>query len=293
MKLSVREMATLVVIPFSEMSSTFAFINNVGRIAFVVLTHRSPCTPRGAANDTNWFTNILRPFLPEAMDADSLKEQENIRRMQYPEQYPATYEMNEISIDEDRSSREAQLVRPLLKQTQLESRPLKIIYDARKDGWSAASFHGCVDSFGAAVVLGKTKSGAYVGGYNPKGWASTGGARPSVAAFLFYEKFSQSKDGVVFQKLRKVGGGGLACSFDEPNYGIAFGPDALVINLQQPNPQVAKSKLGPYYEQGPDELSSILSSGREELIDLKILVGRYEKGEDIPYSGAVLDMTSG
>lgn len=88
---------------------------------------------------------------------------------------------------------------------------------------------------------------------------------------------------------------GLACSFDEPRYGIAFGPDALLIGLnQESNRQLAQSKLGPYFERGPDELRSLFSpGGSAKLTELKVLVGIYENNDDIPYSGAVLDMTSG
>lgn len=230
-----------------------------------------------------WLDNFLPKNDPEA---------EATRMKQFPEQYPATYEMSTITDSSD--SKDAALVRPLLKQTQLEERPLQLAYDASKHGWSPRAFHEKVDGKGCAVVIatGKTKSGQItVGGYNPKGWASYGGARPSVAAFLFY-----SKDNGEFQKLKKVGGGGLACGRDEPDFGISFGPDALVIGLQPEGRQkLAASKLGPYYERGPDDLSSLFGEGGNaiQLDNVKVLVGKYEPGEEIPYNGAVLDMTSG
>ena len=50
----------------------------------------------------------------------------------------------------------------------------------------------------------------------------------------------------------------------------------------------ATSRLGPYFERGPDDLHSLF--GRvTTLAELKVLVGVYEPGEDIPYSGGVLD----
>ncbi len=63
------------------------------------------------------------------------------------------------------------LFRPLLSRTQLESKPLRLAYDAERDGWSPAAFHRGVDSFGAAVVLAVTEGGAIIGGYNPEGGA--------------------------------------------------------------------------------------------------------------------------
>ncbi|KAL3921508.1 MAG: hypothetical protein SGILL_002713, partial [Bacillariaceae sp.] len=165
--------------------------------------------------------------------------------------------------------------------------PLQLVYDAQKKGWNPTAFHQAVDGKGASVVIAETVEGNVCGGYNPKGWSSLGGARPSVAAFLFYQKAPGK-----FQKLQKVGGGGLACARDDPDFGISFGPDALVIGLQPGRERIAQSKLGPYFERGPQDLTSLFG-GVEELMQLKVLVGCYEEGEEIPYSGGVLDMTSG
>ena len=239
-----------------------------------------------------WLDN----FLPAPIEKDDSQ-----RRKDFPEQYPATYELSEIILESDKTSaREIAVVRPLLKQTMLESRPLQKVYDAGLHGWNARNFHNKVDGKGAAVVLAtymersSPKVLRFVGGYNPKGWSSNGGARPSVASFLFYEK-SLENTSIVFQKLQKCGGGGLACANDEPNYGISFGPDALVIPLQGQQPRFASSKLGPYFERGPDDISTIFqnSGGSVKLESLVVLTGLYDDGEDIPYSGAVMDMTSG
>jgi hypothetical protein len=51
----------------------------------------------------------------------------------------------------------------------LETRALKCVYDSNKDGWTPAAFHKGVDKKGPGVILARTKSGAVVGGYNPKG----------------------------------------------------------------------------------------------------------------------------
>jgi TLD len=229
-----------------------------------------------------WLEKFFEPQQESSSSSSSSR-----RQAQYPEQYPASYQMNEVTVEEDEHLAEAKLIRPILKNTQLESRALQVIYIANQNGWNSRAFHGAVDGKGAAVVLAKTRDGMICGGYNPKGWASLGGARPSVAAFLFYERAPGT-----FQKLQKVGGGGLACARDDPDFGISLGPDGLVIGLQPGRERLAQSKLGPYFERGPEELGSLFG-GTTELAELKILVGKYNDDEEIPYAGGVLDMTSG
>jgi hypothetical protein len=65
-----------------------------------------------------------------------------------------------------------------------------------------------------------------------------------------------------------------------------------VIGLQQGGKRLAQSKLGPYFERSPENLAGLFGVATE-LSELKGLVGIYKSGEDIPYSGGVLDMTSG
>jgi hypothetical protein len=250
-----------------------------------------------------WFDSLFPAPIFDSSSADIDRQQ------QYPEQYPATYDLSDIQVSSDNA--DAKLVRPLLKQTQLESRRLRVAYNARSmsQGWNPQAFHRAVDGQGAAIVLAKAakssnnkNSKEWFGGYNPKGWSSLGGARPSVAAFLWYTTTTTAthtdankKSGATtkLQKLRKVGGGGLACAKDDGNTGIWLGADGLVIPLEEGQPHRAQSKLGPYFERGPDNLSSIFGTGAVELTELKVLVGVYERDEEIPYSGGVLDMTSG
>lgn len=111
-----------------------------------------------------------------------------------------------------------------------------------------------------------------------------------MAAFLFYQ--TTAADGSI-QKLGKVGGGGLAYAKDDPDTGIWLGADGLVIPFAAGQPRRAQSKLGTYFERGPEELSSIFEGSVVELTQLKVLVGVYQEGEEIPYPGGVLDMTSG
>ena len=255
---------------------------------------------KSAVQLQGWFDNLLPAPISDSSSAGS------DRQLQYPEQYPATYDLSDIKVSSDDA--DAKLVRPLLKQTQLEFRRLRVAYNARSQGWNPQAFHRAVDGQGAAIVLAKASrssnenSKEWFGGYNPKGWSSLGGARPSVAAFLFYTTTATTttdtnKGGAnkILQKLRKVGGGGLACAKDDGNTGIWLGADGLVIPLVEDGnePRRAQSKLGPYFERGPENLSSIFGAGTAQLSELKVLVGVYEHGEEIPYAGGVLDMTSG
>ena len=202
----------------------------------------------------------------------------------YPESKPATYDLlpgGPFAFSPE------DIVKPLLKQTQLEKRKLKVIYNAKKDGWDGRKFHQKVDGKGASVVLAKV-GGQWIGGYNPRGWASLGGSRPSIAAFLFYQKFPFGG----WQKLRVTRTGGMACGNDEYNNGIFFGSDGLVIPLNGDRPRIVASRLGYFYECGPDNRSTLLpTKGVDTLLDeLYVVSGVYAKGEDIPNSGGVTDM---
>ncbi|KAG7371396.1 TLD domain containing protein [Nitzschia inconspicua] len=173
----------------------------------------------------------------------------------YPESNAATYELLDVGLPFEFG--DAALVRPLLKQTQLEGRPLLVVYDANKHGYNAQIFHQKVDGKGACVVLCKAQ-GQWIGAYNPRGWASLGGSRPSRAAFVFYEK-NGFLPGGGWQKLRVMGGGGNACANDLFDRGIYMGAEALVIPLDGPNPKGVASCLGTYYESGPQRKSTLLA----------------------------------
>jgi len=202
----------------------------------------------------------------------------------YPESKPATYDL--LPDEFGFGFRPEIFVRPLLKQTQIENRKLKVTYNAKKDGWDALAFHRCVDGKGASVVLAKVK-GRWIGGYNPRGWASLAGSRPSVAAFLFYGKTFGG-----WQKLRVQRSGGMACGRDEYDTGIYFGADALVIPLSKPRTRSVTSRLGYFYETGPEERTTLLPvKGQDATVDeLYVISGVYANGEDIPNSGGVTDL---
>lgn len=148
----------------------------------------------------------------------------------FPEQYPPTIDQWADPVEGD--TPEMALLRPFLKNTNLETRGLKLTFDANRDGWDPVKFHSKVDKLGGGIVYGTTRAGIQFGGYNPKGWVGYGEARGSIAAFLFvigsrYARKS-SDPGI---KLIKVGGPGLA-QMDLPESGPSFSPDALVIPME-------------------------------------------------------------
>jgi hypothetical protein len=126
----------------------------------------------------------------------------------FPEQYPATttdFDVEPVETDD----KDMATLRPLLKNTNLEKRGLRITYDANRDGWDAYKFHQIVDRQGPAIVLCQTRLGVVCGGYNPKGWVGYGEARGSIAAFLFRRKNSLGGS-PQWTKLKKVGGASYA-----------------------------------------------------------------------------------
>ena len=209
----------------------------------------------------------------QQVTSENRKKRSNI--VTYAEGQPATYEMNDNVVPFEFG--DAAFVRPLLKQTQLETRPLQVVYDANKDGYDAKIFHNQVDGKGAAVVLAKV-GGRWCGGYNPRGWASLGQARSSVAAFLYYQT---GPFGNGWQKVRVARTGSMACGNDLYDDGIWFGADSFVIPLRKPNPRKVSSRLGQYFETTPEGKLTILPKPvlEYDLQELKVLTGVYAEGE--------------
>ena len=120
-------------------------------------------------------------------------------------------------------SADVAVFRPLLAQTQLEAKPLRLAYDATRHGWAAATLHRGVNTFGACVVVARTVGGAVVGGYNPKGWIGLGEEdRPSMAAFLFcWPDGDTSRSAIKLPKVRQLLAWGCAlpcqCAHHRPS----------------------------------------------------------------------------
>jgi hypothetical protein len=205
-------------------------------------------------------------------------------RERFPEQYPAT--KTEFADPVESDDRDMKIIRPFLKNTNLEFRALKLSYDANRDGWNPLKFHEKVDKKGGAVVLLETRMGIVCGGYNPKGWVGYGEARGSIAAFLFVVGSKFDKPGAPGTKLIKVGGPGLAV-IDNPENGPSFGADSLVVPLADGNERMARSKLGSYYERFEDGTNSLFGKDASvQLKNLKVFHGVYEEGEYIPFTDA-------
>lgn len=201
----------------------------------------------------------------------------------FPEQYPAV--LDEWADPVEGDDKEMALLRPLLKNTNLETRNLRLTYDANRDGFDPVTFHSKVDKQGGAIVFCTTRAGIQCGGYNPKGWVGYGEARGSIAAFLYILGGKYAAAGAPAIKLRKVGGPGLA-QMDLPESGPSFSPDALVIPLGKDG-RVARSKLGSYYERLPDGTNSLFGKDSNvQLRDLKVYHGVYAEGEYIPFTDA-------
>jgi hypothetical protein len=198
----------------------------------------------------------------------------------FPEQYPATIDEWAEPLDTD--DKEVAKLRPLLKNTNLEERPLKLVYNANRNGWNANAFHVAVDKKGPSLVVCTTTAGLVCGGYNPKGWVSYGEARGSIAAFWF----CFNPDGTA-TKLRKVGGASLA-QIDEPESGPKFGADSLIIPLDKKNPKLARSKLGSYYERFREDANNSLfrKASNAQLKEFKVYQGVYGPDEYIPFTDA-------
>ncbi len=158
----------------------------------------------------------------------------------FPEQYPATLDEWADPVESDDAT--MAMLRPLLKNTNLETRGLRLTYDANKDGWDPAVFHSKVDKQGGAIVFCTTRAGIKCGGYNPKGWVGYGEARGSIAAFLYILGGKYAAEGAPAIKLRKVGGAGLA-QMDMPETGPQFSPDGLVIRMEAGE----KNELPPFF----------------------------------------------
>ena len=203
-----------------------------------------------------------------------------------PDTYPAT--KTEFAEPVAGDGAEETLLRPLLKNTNLEFLKLRKAYDSSRDGWSAEKWHSKVDKTGPCIVVAKTKGGALCGGYAPKGFAGYGEYRGSIAAFLFTWPDGDTSKAAI--KLQKVGGAGLA-TIDMPETGPRFGSDGLVINMDRGSERKAVSKLGPYYEAMPGGVRSVFATADDwkacELTGLRTYVGVWPEGERIPFDGAI------
>lgn len=206
-------------------------------------------------------------------------------RQSLPENYPAEKKRLAELLPSD-NSENLKLIRPLLAQTNLETRKLTLTYSSKKQGFNAKNFHTAVDGKGPAVVLCKSAlTGTLYGGYNPTGWINLGESRGNIAAFLYV--FQGDGEGRIATKLAKIAGASFA-QLDDGG-GPRFGSEGLHIPLQRGNEKLCRIKLGLYYERMPDGSNTFLParSMQDELEYFEVYTGVYAKDEMVPYAGAM------
>jgi len=239
-----------------------------------VVPPRASSTPDAA--DKRQELDPIERFVASLFGQKALEDQapagmKRLSEQDSKELYPATTDSFADPLPGDPP--EVAIIRPLLKDTQLEKAPLRLAYDANVHGWSSAMFHRGVDTFGAGLVIATTTGGAVVGGYNPRGWIGLGEDRDAVAAFLFTWPEGTKKKRPI--KLPKVGGPSLAV-VDKPDNGIQFGAEGLKIPLIDGQEKVVKCRLGTFYSNLPDgsrTLFSLTESPKStELTELKVYV---------------------
>ena len=116
---------------------------------------------------------------------------------------------------------------------------LQCCYKASKDGFSATTFHNCVDNRGSALVIALSSTGAVFGGFNPVGWRSTDDYSASSNAWLWFRKGKTDTKIPILQ-------GGNAAIFDYATGGPCFGSSDLQIG--SPKAAVMGGFAGPDME---------------------------------------------
>lgn len=251
--------------------------------ALKVPKYQKSCEIFAAKKSGDWITDVFAKFLPTPEDIGLTRFTPTNR----PENFPCVKDRWAEVLPEDTKANDKDmlLIRQVLAATNLETRPLKLAYDANKDGWKSSVFHSKVDKLGPAVVIARSKSGGVFGGYNPTGWVNYGEYRGSIAAFLFTFPNGDTTSRPV--KLAKISGAGLAQIDD--GCGPKFGMEGLTIPLETRNGKLVRCKLGLYYEKLLDGKNTFLPGDRmeDELTELKVYLGVYGKDEKIPYSDAL------
>jgi hypothetical protein len=118
-------------------------------------------TSKNDADDGDPVEKIFNFFFGEKEESPMGMKRFGAER--FPEQYPAV--VDEFADPVDGDSQDVAALRPLLKNTNLESRKLKLTYDGNKHGWNPTAFHQKVDRLGGGLVVCTTSDGLICGGY--------------------------------------------------------------------------------------------------------------------------------
>ncbi|GFR44509.1 hypothetical protein Agub_g5774, partial [Astrephomene gubernaculifera] len=104
------------------------------------------------AQEWDLVEKMVSFFFPKALSDPAPMGLKRINFEELPDQY-CELTRRAAPLADDEADPLVVLLRPLLAATQLEALPLRCVYDADRDGWSAAAFHAKVDGLGAAVVV--------------------------------------------------------------------------------------------------------------------------------------------
>lgn len=111
---------------------------------------------RLSKDNDDFISNLFAKFLPVPEDVGLKRYDQNSR----PENYPAVKDEFAQLLPQDDTD-DKKLIRQLLAKTNLEFRPLKLVYNANQDGWNPKVFHSKVDKLGPALVLCKSITGLF------------------------------------------------------------------------------------------------------------------------------------
>ena len=104
------------------------------------------------AEELDFITRmVVKVFGQDALDDPEPMGLKRMSKEEWPDQWPALCDGSAAAALPSDDTEELRLVRAVLKQTQLETMPLGIAYDAETHGWRASSFHTQCDGQGAAV----------------------------------------------------------------------------------------------------------------------------------------------
>jgi hypothetical protein len=83
------------------------------------------------------ISSFFSKYLPTPEDIGLTRYDQNSR----PENYPCTKTEWAVDLPQDKFDRDLLLIRQLLSKTNLEFRPLKLAFDANRDGWKASQIY--------------------------------------------------------------------------------------------------------------------------------------------------------
>jgi hypothetical protein len=101
----------------------------------------------------------------------------------------------------------------------------EVLYDAKVDGYSCATFHQKCDNVNGTITLVTLTNGAKFGGYNPDNWAGNGIYKNAPGAFLFSLTDGKGSGPQKFQLQARQERNAIHCS---PSYGPTFGSGGLI-----------------------------------------------------------------